>query len=118
MRPEGQGGRHPSAPQLYQRSVQDLKLSYERHMEVWGGKGYQVRAWADAWARLGHLLEQQGVRPFVEWVSTWELYMDGDSRAFRHALGAVAAAWEKVLRVRADGRERQRERDRAARVGC
>ncbi len=79
-------------------------------MEVWGGKGYEVWAWAEVWARLGPLLEQQGVRPFVERVSNWQLYADGDSRAFRHALGAVAVAWERLLEFRRANRERNQIR--------
>ena len=110
MRPEGQGGCHPSPRQLYERSVQGLKLVYERHMAQWGGKGYLVMAWADAWARLRPVLEQRGVRPFVGWVRKWELYVDSDSREFRHALGAVAVAWERLLETRREHRELDRIR--------
>ena len=76
----------------------------------WGGKGYLVMAWADAWARLRPVLEQRGVRPFVGWVRKWELYVDSDSREFRHALGAVAVAWERLLETRREHRELDRIR--------
>ena len=48
--------------------------------------------------------------PFVGWVRKWELYVDSDSREFRHALGAVAVAWERLLETRREHRELDRIR--------
>ena len=89
------------------RAVETMRDIYQERIPRWRAAGYQgVLEWDDAWRRLANLLERS-VGDFKQFCAqVWNLF--AESPTLRRAVAAVVAAWERLLEVRREHRERER----------